>query len=238
MSFYGSGLGDRLIDDDVFPTEIREFLREEQRLLNRASSSCDLLVEVGCMHGRYLDWALNHKKSYVGIDIVERYIELGRARLTELHAPVSRYQFILGGAEELNTLLKPELFDAEPQRTLLLFPFNSFGNMQSCVPVIRSLERSRLPFFISTYLTSPNATACRQQYYGACSYQGLEMIKDSQGVTFRAEDGLYSIAYHPDFILGVFADAGLVIEATQFARIGIAYSTPGIFTAGRDDGTV
>jgi len=231
MNFYDSNLGDCLIEESVFPTEIKEFLQEEERLLTQAIFSCDLLVEVGCMHGRYLDWALEKGKAYAGIDVVSRYIKLGQARAIELGLPAGRCQFILGGAETIDTLLKLEIFEIEQNRTLLIFPFNSFGNMQSCVPVINSLKRSQLPFFVSTYLTTPKATTCRKQYYGACSYQGLTMIKDSQGVTFKAKNGFCSIAYHPDFLLGIFKSANLAVETNQFAQIGIAYTTPGINTA-------
>jgi hypothetical protein len=44
-------------------------------LLREKAEDFDVLVEIGCMHGRALDWSLAHGKRYVGIDITPRYIK-------------------------------------------------------------------------------------------------------------------------------------------------------------------
>ena len=229
MSFYDDGPGDRLVDDATYPNEIREFLRREEDLLLSAKSSYDLLVEVGCMHGRYLNWALDHDKAYVGIDIVPRYIELGATEANELRLPSNRCQFILGDAGIIDTLVDPTLLGTDRSRMLLFFPFNSFGNMPTCAPIIKAVKQSLAPFLISTYTTSTSSTASRRHYYGACSYTGLGATENEEGVLFTANDGLSSIAYHLEFIFNVFASASLPVEATRFGQIGIAYTTPGLF---------
>jgi hypothetical protein len=229
MSFYDSGLGDRLVNHDLFPNGIKEFLKEEELLLAKASSSCDLLVEVGSMHGRYLEWTLAHGKAYIGVDIVERYISLGQDRANRLGLGALQCQFLLGDAKSLDSMLKPEITGAGTRTILLFFPFNSFGNMQSAISVVQSLKRSGLPFMISTYLTTPRANECRKQYYAACQYKGLEEVNDYRGIVFKSKDGLCTMAYHHDYLNGIFNAAGLQVETTQFGEIGIAYASHSLF---------
>jgi hypothetical protein len=229
MDFYGSGLGDRLIDESLFPLEIKEFLRGEDRLLEQCISSFDSLIEVGCMRGRYLQWAIDRGLNYFGIDIVSSYIETGHKRLGEVHTGLLKCDFILGGAEDIDVLLDWKILGIDPQKALLFFPFNSFGNMQDFLPVIRSIRRSGARFFISTYSTIPNATLCRQRYYDACLYLGLEKVEDNRGVTFISRDGLHTIAYHLDFLIKSFKKERMIVDATNFADIGIIYTSPNVF---------
>lgn len=222
MSFYGSGLGDRLIDESLFPNEIKDFLKDEEKLFSQINSSFDTLVEVGCMNGRYLEWAMKRKLWYVGIDVIPSYIDEGiiRAKAIDYSA---ESRFILGGAEELHVLLNWKALGINQAKTLLFFPFNSIGNMHDCVPVIRSLKKSETPFIISTYVTTTDANLCRQKYYDSCKYCGLHMNNDERGVTFISDDGLNTIAYHPEFIIKVFENEGLHVEAIKFSTLGIAY---------------
>jgi len=229
MSFYGTDIGDRLIDERYFPGEIKKFLNKEKELLSQADSAYDFLVEVGCMHGRYMEWALVQNKAYIGLDVVSRYIERGRKRAQDLSVSDDRCQFILGGAEEIDVKIIPELLGIKSNRFLLFFPFNSFGNMRDCNLVIGSLKRSKLPFLISTYLTTSEATSCRQKYYEACQYHGLKVTEDVDGVRFSADEGLCSVAYHADFLLGIFRSADLEVKGKKFSKIGIAYSSLDLF---------
>lgn len=229
MDFYGSGLGDRLIDESLFPSEIKEFLRGEDLLLEQCISSFDSLIEVGCMRGRYLQWAIDRVRNYFGIDIVSSYIEMGRERLGGICTGSLKCDFVLGDAEDIDILLDWKALGADPQKVLLFFPFNSFGNMQDFLPVIRSIKKSGARFFISTYSTIPGATLCRQRYYEACSYLELEKVEDNRGVTFISRDGLRTIAYHPDFLVEAFKKEGMLVDVISFADIGIAYSSPNVF---------
>jgi len=227
MNFYGGGLGDRLIDESVFPKEIKEFLRDEENLLLQISPSFNTLIEVGCMHGRYVEWAVKHNLRYIGIDVVHSYINEGTTKSKTFNSSIEP-KFILGGAEELHILLNWETLGIDKTKALLFFPFNSIGNMNDCIPVITSIRRSGAPFFISTYSTTPEVTLCRQKYYSACNYRGLYMKNDERGVTFISDDGLNTIAYHPEFIINVFRNKGLIVKMIGFSAVGIAYVSTSI----------
>jgi len=60
--FYEDGRGNPLIDPLFFPPEVEDFLKKEELILLSIKDSLDLLIEVGCMQGRYLDWAVAEKK--------------------------------------------------------------------------------------------------------------------------------------------------------------------------------
>jgi len=224
--FYGKGKGDRLIDPLFYPKSVQFFLTDEEVLLNRLCASFDLLVEVGCMHGRYLGWAVKNEKHYLGVDIVSRYISEGNARLREFKSSLKRYKFVLGGAEEISQIVDPFDWDVSADRCLLLFPFNSFGNMPNPRPVIESLGRCHLPFFISSYRTSVQATVCREKYYRNCGYSKLRSYKSGKGVRFTSPDGLNTMAYEKDFVQNLFRSVGLNVCPMPFSQIGMAYMNP------------
>jgi hypothetical protein len=224
--FYESGKGDRLIDPFLFPEKIKQFLLYEKRILEALTGSFDLLIEVGCMHGRYLKWAVKNNKCYLGIDIVERYIETGKKIVLGLQLDTNKYRFILGGAENIAKIVKLDEWDIRPNRCVLFFPFNSFGNMDNPVAVIKSIKKSSLPFLISTYDTNPEANKCREQYYKNCGYIEVSIIQDEKGVRFVSSDGLSSIAYHKNYLQEVFAINSLKVVAIRFSQIGLAYTLP------------
>ena len=183
----------------------------------------DLLVEIGCMHGRYLNWAIQHQKRYIGLDIVTRYIESGRSTVVKLALPSEAYQFILGRAEEVSKIVHPNEYGILPNRCLLWFPFNSFGNTENSLLVLQELKRANLPFCISSYQTTERATSSREQYYCACGYRNIQVAKNEQGICFFSPDGLRSMAYHPEYLQHLCVLCGLQITTTLFARIGVAY---------------
>lgn len=221
--FYENGLGDRLANPLYHPRVITEFLQEELRIVNSIQSSIDLLIEVGCMHGRYLDWAITHKKLYIGIDLVQRYIEAGRRAVAERGLSKEIYQFVAGNAEEMARLLGQQHLHIEHDRCLLLFPFNSFGNMLDEERVIASLRECELPFFISSYQTTEYATACRKEYYTRCGYKDVRFLNTEKGIYFSSSDGLHSIAYYPKYLQKLFDDHKLLITIEPTPPINVSY---------------
>lgn len=206
QQFYACGLGDRLLDPKRYPSEIVRYLQEEERIVTTIEDSFDLLIEVGCVYGRYLDWAIAHKKSYIGIDIVERYVEDGRQILTDRQLPTDTFSFIAGDAEMLAQLIQPDQLPVAPHRSLLLFPFNSFGNMSSADRVLQSLRACNLPFMISSYQTTDYANASRYKYYERCEYKDMHMCASAEGVRFTSSDGLNAIAYRIDYLLNLLGN--------------------------------
>jgi len=229
--FYGSGAGDRLIDTQNFPAEINVFLMGEQAILNAVAPSFDLLVEVGCMQGRYLDWAVDHGKYYLGLDVVPKYIAEGQRAVSARGLTPGGYRFVLGGAEEIERHVHPELFGASNERSLLFFPFNSFGNARDVALIIASLKRAGLPFLVSSYDMTARATTVREQYYRRCGYINIQVIEDERCVCFSSEDGLRTIAYSPTFLQRLAEVNRLPMMAVLFAEIGMAYASPGVATS-------
>lgn len=222
--FYESGKGDRLIDPLLFPEEIKQFLTCEKRMLEALADSFDLLVEVGSMHGRYLKWAVENGKYYLGIDIVQRYIGIGRKIILDSQLDPTEYRFILGEAENITELVRLDEWDVKPNRCILFFPFNSFGNMNDPLTVIRGIKKSRLPFLISTYGTSKEINICREKYYRNCGYSEIVSVQDEKGVRFVSPDGLFTIAYHPDYLQEIFTITNLEAAIVHFSQIGVAFT--------------
>jgi len=229
--FYGNGQGDRLIDPLFYPKGIKLFLEDEEKLLKSLAPFFDLLIEVGCMHGRYLCWAIRRKKSYIGLDIVERYISAGRQRLGELKTPSDQCRFVLGGAEDIADIIHPNDLGVDVGRCLAFFPFNSFGNMPNPKLVVKGLAQSGLPFCISSYRISQKATECRKSYYRNCGYGRIRISQGQNGVRFSSPDGLSTIAYDPTFLRGMFASNNIYARSMLFSQIGMAYLSSESFLA-------
>src|SRR4030042_1009095 len=221
--FYESGKGDRLIDPLLFPEGIKQFLICEKRILEALVDSFDLLVEVGSMYGRYLKWAVENGKRYFGIDVVERYIEAGRKIILDSQLNPIKYRFVLGRAENITKLVRPDEWSVKPNRCILFFPFNSFGNMNDPLTVVRSIRKSGLPFLISTYGTSEEINIYREKYYKNCGYARIDSIQDKKGVRFTSPDGLNTIAYHLDYLQNVFVTNHLKVTDIPFSKIGMAF---------------
>lgn len=215
--FYASGSGDRLIDAGLLPPAVHEFLDTELTLLDAFVSDFDVLVEAGSMHGLHLEWAIAHDISYLGLDIVPRYIERGRRSVEARGLAPDRFRFELAGAEDLATVTRP------PGRALTLFPFNSFGNMTEPERVLAGLSAAGTPFLISSYDTGPAATRRRREYYTACGYEGLRVTEDETGIRFTSPDGLDTMAYHPAYLLGRLRAHGLEGSVLPCGEFGIAY---------------
>lgn len=224
--FYGGGLGDRLVSPDVYPPLIHKFLVDEEAALERACRGQELLVEVGCMDGRSMDWAVERGLAYLGIDVVERYILEARERALRRGLSESRCRFSVGASERLPALVDPASFGARPEATLLFFPFNSFGNMDDAAEVLEGVRGTGLPFLISTYPVTSEANACRESYYRNCRYRDLSVVRDGRGVVFLSPDGLRTFAYDEIYLLGLCRELGLPCAAVPFSEIGVAYADP------------
>lgn len=225
QTFYEEGAGDRLMDTACHPPAIKEFLAAEQQMLSEVADCVDVLVEVGCMDGRNLGWAVAHGKRYIGVDQVQRHIQTAR-RTAEERGLREHAHFVTGDARRINTVVQPALRDLAGARALLFFPFNSFGNMPGPTRALRSIRASGLPFFISSYQPTALATACRASYYQRCGYRALAVSEDERGVWFTSPEGLRSVAYDPHYLLGLCTASGLNAAPIAWAKINQAYASP------------
>jgi len=221
-TFYDAGAGDRLVNPSCYPSPIKTYLADEEDLLNSQQGTFTMMVEVGCMEGRYLIWAKNAGKRYLGLDVVPRYIREGRRRASSGHIRGARFE--LCDARLLYAELKRRDLIPQGQLPIFVYPFNSFGNMDETEKVIVSLLQTRFPFLIFSYGIDDLSTAVRQEYYGNCQYRNLRIQACPEGVRFISDDGLDTIAFAPRFLRGIFRDKGLFVYAYRFSEVGVCYS--------------
>lgn len=221
--FYGSGEGDRLIDPSRYPKEITEYLLAEEKLLSSTSNQIDVLIEVGCMEGRYLDWAVNKNKRYIGIDIVERYIRNGQKKILSTGLNPKDYRIELGDAASIHDFLSKHKWLLAGAKTIIVFPFNSFGNMENPDAVFASLSKTQHRFLICTYFTNSFTNNVRLRYYENCGYEKIKKLVDESGVRFTSADGLNTIAYHPGYLERLSMKNGIALRTIPFSSIGMAY---------------
>lgn len=221
--FYGDGAGDRLFEQETFPPEIHQFLRRETALLRHAVKGRKILVEVGCQRGILLDWATNHGLDYLGIDLVQRYIDEGRAAAESSGYVDVEERLLCDTADHLTDILaraRTARYDRED--ILLVFPFNSFGNMDDPVRVIANLAEASCDFFISTYRTDYAATVARFAYYLRCGYRSIDYQHEDRGIRFANDEGFSSCAFDPAWLSERFTEAGCRPAFVPYGGIGLA----------------
>jgi len=221
-SFYDYGTGDSLIDPKNYPVEIKQYLRQEEFALRQLSGDFDVLVEIGCMDGRYLEWSLAHGKKYLGVDIVSRYVTEGKRRLKKYGLSEPDYQIEICSAENIGQFFKGKGSNNGGQM-LLLCPFNSFGNMKDPKAVISSLGLVDQTFLICSYGTDDRSNAVRLNYYRSCGYRQIRLERSSEGVRFISEEGLDTIAYHPRYVLIMCRRQGIKVRVEISGGIGVFY---------------
>jgi hypothetical protein len=223
-NFYNSGTGDRLIDPSKYPSEIHSYLEAELNLLEAVIKNFDMVVEVGCMHGRFLKWILMQNKYYVGVDIAANYIAQGKEKAISLGLESSKYQFICQDAKDLDRVIEHNPFDfIRKENILVFFPFNSLGNIEDLDGVVTCLKKIKTNFYISSYKTDNFSTEAREQYYTNCGYTNISQINANEGIRFRSHEGLNTIAYHPNFLVNRFTQININLKTYNLSEIGVAY---------------
>jgi len=223
MSFYGSELGGRLIAEENYPDSIRDFLEKEYLFLFEAIAEHDLIVEVGCMEGRYCKAILERNINYVGIDLSQEYISRANALFAE-RMQICQYEFLCLDAEHLDVIARESRLFDKANAPLVFFPFNSFGNMRNIKNVLASISRiNGATFYIFTYDVDTAASNERKTYYSNCNYSDLQLVQSDCSVRFVSPDGLDCAAYTPAFIADLCRSLSLNIEFHRFSQIGIVY---------------
>ena len=175
------------------------------------------------MEARNLDVAINNKKGYIGIDIVPSYIEKSKKIIKEINPSIMCDAYCLD-AEKMKELKKMFIRYKE-YKSLIYFPFNSFGNMNNPYNVINNfihLEES--DFIIFSYGTDEKSTDERMKYYENCNYKNLKYSSSNKGVRFYSDDGLNTIAYSKDYIEQMIKETSkLKVKTRKFEKIGVYY---------------
>jgi hypothetical protein len=223
--FYKSGLGTSLILEENYPEEVHRYLLAERELFGAVVMDFKVITEVGCMHGRYLDCVLENDRCYLGIDIVESYLKEGEAIAKLKSHGSGRYRFECVDARQIHEKVGMEnVFGSSPCDNLILYPFNSIGNMTGIDAVISSLVHSKYPFLICTYKTDKESTLVRFDYYNRCRYNQLTCIHMENGIRFISSDGLDTTAYERNWFINKFLEMGAVIYPIPISKIGVAYT--------------
>lgn len=225
VNFY-STIGNRLVEQKNYPPEINEFLKLEKKLFKELvkKENCKIVVEVGCMDtGFILQETVEAGLSYIGIDVVKELVE-------ELNAIISNSAFDKGtntaiaynlGVEELSKIIEKNELNAG--EALVVFPFNSFGNIPDPEKAVNETCKLGLSMAIFTYKTDPQTTKIREKYYFNCNYKNTKELKEHRGILFQSEDGLMSYAYKESYIKKLLSKRGYEYKLIKFGAIGALY---------------
>ena len=212
--------GRQMFEERMYTAPIRRFLEEEEVIVERVMSALgrNHLVEVGCGSGRYLHQAVRSGFRYDGIDLVDDLVREGRQRWKLLMTRGARLH--VGSVVDIDRLYAN--LGLAKCRTILLFPFNCFGNLACVERGVRALARTRAPVLLSTFGLSKCATEIRADYYRHLGCQGVSWATVPEvGTVVRSQDGLVSFAYRLQFLIDAFANHGFGLSAVEgLAGIG------------------
>jgi hypothetical protein len=218
--FY-SKAGAVLMARQNYSKAIRNHLYGEKECVKSIVRQCNYTaaVEVGCADGSvHMQTLLALRLHYLGIDLVPRFISILNQRLDALSPAVAARAVVLD-AHCMSSLL-PLL---QGQAALLIFAFNSFGNVDDPNQVIAQASACRSDFLILTYRTNRKASLLRHEYYSRCNLSGLRHERNERGVVFRSDDGLHSYAYHHAWLTGLFRRHSLRFSVKEFGMLGRLY---------------
>ena len=221
-SFFGTPVGDQMVDSQRYPDTIKNYLSEEQELLSVISRNFDTIVEVGCMQGRLLKWVAEQRKRYIGIDVEDGYLEAWKALSSESES--SLIEFVLGDAQDLKGSLSKLNHPVSPSSTILVFPFNSFGNIMDVRKAVSSLASIGMKFILFSYDTTAYANEVRAEYYRSCGLRAIHKTESDEAVIFSSTEGMKSHAYQSHFLKQCFRQSGVDVTAIPFGKIGVGWS--------------
>lgn len=223
-SFYESSVGNNIMNQKCFSEEIDQYLENEKRFFEIIISKFNYLVEIGCVKGRHLQWALERGKYYIGIDIVNNHILDAIEIASSLKLDCKKYNFVCERAENFLAVLNNLNRNYEQRcATLTYFPFNILGNIENLEQTIMNLNISNVEFYISSFKTDSFSSRIRREYYNNCGCEDITEIKDDTGIRFISKEGLNTIAYHPNWLNKKFFDMGIKIKTHEISKVGIVY---------------
>jgi hypothetical protein len=220
--FYESNIGFNILNPDNYTEEILHYLACENDLFKLLLEKYKAVVEIGCADGRHLELVYGMRKKYLGIDIVQERVLEATEKALSLNSAIQEVFFYCGDVKNLSSIMTNfDGFDAE--NSLIFLPFNIMGNASQISKVISSLVELGYSFYISSFKTNRIATINRETYYRNCGCKNLALIESPYGIRFFSEDGLDSIAFHPEWILNQFSCKGIHLRTFELGSIGIAY---------------
>ena len=199
-NFYmSSDDSERIMNPECFSDEVTQFLSDEKIYLRKifAQEQYDCIVEVGCHAGHNSSWLSELCTHYVGVDINEAAI----AHANQTRRIPGKTEFFCTAVEDLIPLLSGGKY---PQRKVVLFPFNLFGNFIDVERLLKTLDIKGVDVAMSNFNTKSATTLGRYKYYVNCFGKSAIRVYDAeQGVLFKAGQCFQSIAFNPDYLTKV-----------------------------------
>lgn len=217
IDFYKQGTGDVLTYPENYPDAIKQYLAAEKQLLLQCLQRFECIVEAGCTTGYYTDVVLSVGKDYVGVDIALHRIM--RARQEFGNNP--RCRFVCDDILNLEEIIADLSLPA--QDTLIIFPFNAFGNLTQPDKILRFLAKTGIKCIISTYKTDLETQKMRTHYYLNCGFENLTCNYSSEGVRFFNSSGLNTVAYTERSFKDFFERNRLQLRSIVLGETGMAY---------------
>lgn len=220
-TFYRSA-GQKLVVTDYYPSAIRDHLAAEEKLAVEllGGGQYTAVIEVGCMHGcLHFAALLQAGVRYLGIDIVPESISAFREHLRTRRDPTDLAEARVFDVSELS-LVKP---DFTGSRVLVVFPFNSFGNLERPAVALAEVAKCGYDLLILTYRTDEASSVVRAEYYQRCGYTGIQRVVSDRGTCFQSAEGLCTWAYNQTWLIEQLRTAGFTCEDYSLASVGVGY---------------
>jgi len=218
MSIYKNGLGDELINPFNYNSEILLYLEEEKKIIKRLCLQFEVIVECGCMNGRNFELISSFGRKYIGVDIIDRYI----------HEAQKKYQnskkclFICGDIINISHILHDRGIPVSDSM-VLIFPFNSFGNVLDAQRTLKVLLKDGFNVAIFTYKIDEHTNSVRVDYYNKSGFNSLKKEMSSDVVRFYSSNGLNSKAYSKDWFSENAKGSKYHFNSVYFSNIGVLY---------------
>ena len=215
--------GQKLINACLYPDTIKQHLMLEKLKIRDTlkNKKYDAVIEVGCMDGSlHFDVISECDVNYFGIDLINQTIEKFKDKISI----ISSTKFMRAQVLDINQLrvISTEI-NHIAKKTLVIFPFNSFGNLHSPAEALSEIRYCGYDVCILTYQTNRIAFTEREIYYTNCRYKNLTSDVNQHGALFSSADGLYSYAYHANFVQNSFQVNQFKFQEEKFGEIGVAY---------------
>jgi hypothetical protein len=214
IPFYETPNGQILLCEANYPLGIKSYLRAEKMYVDTISRHYTHIVEIGCIDGRYSYLGRESDKRYTGVDLNITSIVKGQATNYNPHS-VLVHQAALPFLEEWAPTFTTS--------TLVLFPFNSLGNMIHREEIVAVLKQNKVDFLISTYTTTTEALKARKVYYDLSVGGYAKVSEQKDEVRFTSSCGLDSTTIS----LGWLKDAlfGTLVRqrSNLLGSIGVAH---------------
>ena len=185
------------------------------------------IIELGCGDGTLLmPTIISLHYNYLGVDVSTRALRKARINLKEaklINSYVGDARLMVGDICKLSSLQLNNF--VEPDKTLVVLPFNLIGIIPCVENLLQSLRTSGFDVLIFSYNRSLQASQARAEYYLKCGFTNIQRVKvNGVGILFTDQKELCSYAYYSSTLMNLFRKTGFKrSKIIPFDNIGIAY---------------